>query len=168
MDEIINKVANSVLEVFDLEDYYPTGIRTQIDLSQWLYDGFLLKEKDFREALKKHDWTQYQGHLVAIHCSTDAILPAWASILVTVHLTPYAKKIILGKVSEIDVIVYQELLSNLDYSIYQDKPVILKGCSKKPVPESAYIFAVQQLQKVAKSIMYGEACSAVPLYKKVK
>lgn len=168
MDEIINKVANSVLEVFDLEDYYPTGIRTQIDLSQWLYDGFLLKEKDFREALKKHDWTQYQDHLVAIDCSTDAILPAWASILVTVHLTPYAKKIILGKVSEIDVIIYQELLSNLDYSIYQDKPVILKGCSKKPVPESAYIFAVQQLQKVAKSIMYGEACSAVPLYKKAK
>ena len=168
MDEIINKVTNSVLEVFDLEDYYPTGIRTQIDLSQWLYDGFLLKEKDFREALKNHDWTQYQNHLVAIHCSTDAILPAWASILVTVHLAPYAKKIILGKVSEMDVIVYQELLSNLDYSIYQDKPVILKGCSKKPVPESAYIFAVQQLQKVAKSIMYGEACSAVPLFKKSK
>ena len=168
MDEIINKVANSALEVFDLEDYYPKGIRTQVDLSQWLYDGFLLKEKDFREALKKHDWTQYQDHLVAIDCSTDAILPAWASILVTVHLTPYAKKIILGKLSEIDVIIYQELLSNLDYSIYQDKPVILKGCSKKPVPESAYIFAVQQLQKVAKSIMYGEACSAVPLYKKAK
>lgn len=168
MDEIINKVANSALEVFDLEDYYPKGIRTQIDLSQWLYDGFLLKEKDFREALKNHDWSQYQDHLVAIHCATDAILPAWASILVTVHLAPFAKKIILGKVSEIDIIVYQELLSNLDYSIYQDKPVILKGCSKKPVPESAYIFAVQQLQKVAKSIMYGEACSAVPLYKKAK
>jgi Protein of unknown function (DUF2480) len=168
MDEIINKVANSALEVFDLEDYYPTGIRTQIDLSQWLYEGFLLKEKDFREALKNYDWSQYQDHLVAIHCATDAILPAWASILVTVHLAPFAKKIILGKVSEIDIIVYQELLSNLDYSIYQDKPVILKGCSKKPVPESAYIFAVQQLQKVAKSIMYGEACSAVPLYKKAK
>jgi hypothetical protein len=168
MDEIINKVANSALEVFDLEDYYPKGIRTQIDLSQWLYDGFLLKEKDFREALKNHDWSQYQDHLVAIHCATDAILPAWASILVTVHLAPFAKKIILGKVSEIDIIVYHELLSNLDYSIYQDKPVILKGCSKKPVPESAYIFAVQQLQKVAKSIMYGEACSAVPLYKKAK
>lgn len=168
MDEIINKVANSALEVFDLEDYYPTGIRTQIDLSQWLYDGFLLKEKDFREALKNHDWSQYQNHLVAIHCTTDAILPAWASILVTVHLAPYAKKIIVGKSSDIDTVVYQELLSSLDYSNYQDKPVILKGCSKKPVPESAYIFAVQQLQKVAKSIMYGEACSAVPLYKKAK
>ena len=166
--EIVNKVANSVLEVFDLEDYYPTGIRTQIDISQWLYEGFLLKEKDFREALKNHDWTQYQNHLVAIHCSTDAIIPAWASILVTVHLAPFAKKIANGNLHDLDAFLYQEILSNLDYSHYQDKPVILKGCSKKPVPESAYVFAVQKLQNVAKSIMYGEACSAVPLYKKSK
>ena len=82
MEEIINKVANSVLEVFDLEDYYPKGIRTQIDISQWLLEGFLLKEKDFREELKNHDWSQYQDQYVAIHCSTDAIVPAWASILV--------------------------------------------------------------------------------------
>ena len=167
-DEIINKVTNSILEVFDLEDYYPNEIRTQIDISQWLYDGFLLKEKDFREALKNHNWTQYQNHLVAIHCSTDAIIPAWASILVTVYVAAYAKKVVNGNLHDLDSAIYQELLSNLDYSKYQDKPVILKGCSKKPVPESAYIFAVQKLQKVAKSIMYGEACSAVPLYKKSK
>ncbi len=166
--EIVNKVANSVLEIFDLEDYYPTGIRTQIDISQWLYEGFLLKEKDFREALKNHDWSQYQDHLVAVHCSTDAIIPAWASILVTIHLAPFAKKIVNGNLHDLDVFLYQETLSNLDYSHYQDKPVILKGCSKKPVPESAYLFAVQKLQTVAKSIMYGEACSAVPLYKKSK
>ena len=168
MDEIINKVANSSLEVFDLEDYYPSGIRTQIDISQWLYEGFLLKEKDFREALKNHDWSQYQNHLVAIHCSTDAILPAWASILVTTYVSPFAKKVVLGTINDLETALYQEILSKIDYIQYQNKPIILKGCSKKPVPESAYIIAIQELQKVAKSVMYGEACSAVPLFKKTK
>ena len=168
MDEIVNKVANSVLEVFDLEDYYPSGIRTQLDISQWLLDGFLLKEKDFREALKNHDWSQFQNHFVAIHCSTDAIIPAWASILVTVYLSPFAKKVVVGNLTDLETSLYQEILSTLDYSKYQDKPIILKGCSKKPVPESAYIMAIQKLQSFAKSIMYGEACSAVPLYKKSK
>jgi len=167
-DEIVNKVTNSVLVVFDLEDYYPSGIRTQIDISQWLLEGFLLKEKDFRDALKNHDWKQYENHYVAIHCSTDAIIPAWASILVTTYIAPFAKKVVLGSLNDLETALYLEILSTLDYSKYQNKPVILKGCSKKPVPESAYIFAVQKLQKVAKSIMYGEACSAVPLYKKAK
>lgn len=168
MDEIINKVANSVLEVFDLEDYYQEGNRTQIDISQWLFEGFLLKEKDFRESIKNHDWLQYQNHFVAIHCSTDAIIPAWASVLVTTYLTGIAKKVVLGNIFDLETSLYQEILQTLDYSTYKDKPIILKGCSKKPVPESAYIFAIQHLQPVAKSIMYGEACSAVPLYKKVK
>ena len=167
-DEIINKVANSVLEVFDLEDYYAKEIRTQIDISQWLYEGFLLKENDFRETLKNHDWSQYQNHYVAIHCKTDAIIPAWASILVTTYAASFAKKVVLGTINDLNTVLYQEILNQLDYSKYQDKPLILKGCSKKPVPESAYIFAVQHLQKVAKSIMYGEACSAVPLFKKQK
>jgi len=168
MDEIVNKVANSLLEVFDLEDYYPSGIRTQLDISQWLLDGFLLKEKDFREALKNHDWSKFQNHFVAIHCSTDAIIPAWASILVTVYLSPFAKKVVVGNLTDLETSLYQEILSTLDYSKYQDKPIILKGCSKKPVPESAYIMAIQKLQPFAKSIMYGEACSAVSLYKKRK
>ena len=168
MDEIVNKVANSVLEVFDLEDYYPSGIRTQLDISQWLLHGFLLKEKDFREALKNHDWSQFHNHFVAIHCSTDAIIPAWASILVTVYLSPFAKKVVVGNLTDLETSLYQEILPTLDYSKYQDKPIILKGCSKKPVPESAYIMAIQKLQPFAKSIMYGEACSAVPLYKKNK
>jgi hypothetical protein len=167
-DEIVNKVANSALEVFDLEDYYPNGIRTQIDISQWLYEGFLLKEKDFREALKNHDWKQYENHYVAIDCSTDAIIPAWASILVTVYLAPFAKQVVMGNIADLETALYQEILPTLDYSKYQDKPVILKGCSKKPVPESAYIMAIQKLQLFAKNIMYGEACSAVPLFKKGK
>lgn len=168
MEEIINKVANSVLEVFDLEDYYPNGSRVQIDISQWLFEGFLLKEKDFREALKNHNWEQYQNQYVAIHFSTDAIIPAWASILVTIHLIPYAKKIVNGTIADLDSFLYQEILSNVDFSVFQNKSVILKGCSRKPVPMSAYILAAQYLQPYAKSIMYGEACSAVPLYKKTK
>jgi Protein of unknown function (DUF2480) len=168
MEEIINKVANSALEVFDLEDYYPIGIRTQIDISLWLYEGFLLKEKDFREALKQHDWVQYQNHFIAIHCATDAIIPAWASILVASHVLPFARKAVLGNLSDLESSIYQDILSKIDYSVYQNKPIILKGCSKKPVPESAYILAIQYLQPVAKSVMYGEACSAVPLFKKSK
>lgn len=168
MEEIVNKVANSVLEVFDLEDYYPKGIRAQIDISQWLLEGLLLKEKDFREQLKNHDWTQYQDQYVSVFCSTDAIIPAWASILVAVHLAPFAKKIINGKNEDMDAALYEELLPKIDYSVYANKPVIIKGCSKKPVPMRAYILAAHYLQPFARSIMYGEACSAVPLYKAPK
>ena len=167
-DQIINKVANSALEVFDLEDYYLTGIRTQLDISQWLLEGLLLKEKDFREQLKNHDWKQYENHFVAIYCSTDAIIPAWATILVTVNLAPFAKKVVMGTLTDLETALYQEIISGLDFLRYRDKAVILKGCSKKPVPESAYIMAIQKLQLFAKSIMYGEACSAVPLFKKEK
>ena len=166
MDEIINKVANSSLEVFDLEEYYPMGIRVQIDISQWLSDGFILKEKEFREHLKQHDWTKYQDHFVAVFCSTEAIVPTWASILVTVHLAAFAKKIIEGNLQDLETLLYQEILPKIDYSKYENKSVIIKGCSKKPVPISAYVTVAQFLQPFAKSIMYGEACSAVPLYKK--
>jgi hypothetical protein len=166
MEEIVNRVAASKLEVFDLEDYYPKGKRIQLDISQWLEEGFLLREKDFREHLKQHDWAQYQDAYVAVFCSTDAIVPAWASILVTVYLSPFAKKIVNGTIENLDTALYQEILPGLDFSTYTDKPVIIKGCSQKPVPMNAYVLAAQLLQPVAKSIMYGEACSAVPLYKK--
>ena len=166
MEEIINKVANSALEVFDLEDYYPKGIRTQIDISVWLLEGFLLKEKDFREELKNHDWSQYQDQFVAINCSTDAVFPAWATILVAIQLAPIAKKIVNGTVEDLDSALYEGLLPKIDYSVYENKSVIIKGCSKKPVPVRAYILAAHYLQPFARSIMYGEACSAVPLFKK--
>lgn len=166
MDEIVNKVANSALEVLDLEDFYPTENRSEIDISQWLLEGFLLKEKDFRAQLNQYNWAQYQGQNVAVFCSTDAIVPAWAAVLVAIQLAPFAKKIISGTFEELDSALFQELLSKIDYSVYEGKSVILKGCSKKPVPRSAYVLAAQFLQPFAKSIMYGEACSAVPLYKK--
>lgn len=167
-EEIINRVANSALEVFDLEDYYPAVSRAEIDISHWLLEGFLLREKDFREHLKNHDWQQYQDKFVAVFCSTDAIVPAWASILVSLHLSPYATKIVDGRIEDLDAVLYEELLPHIDYSVYKDKPVIIKGCSRKPVPMRAYILAAQKLQPFAKSIMYGEACSAVPLFKASK
>lgn len=165
-EEIINRVANSVLQVFDLEDYYPEGERVTLDISQWLWEGFVLREKEFRDNLKNHDWQQYAAKYIAITCSTDAIVPAWAYMLVTVHLQPVAKMVIQGSVSELNVAIYQEILNNLDYAEYADKPVIIKGCSKKPVPQEAYVIASRKLLPVARSIMFGEACSSVPLYKR--
>jgi hypothetical protein len=166
MEVIINKVANSSLEVFDLEDYYPIGVRAQIDISHWLLEGFLLKEKNFREHLKNHDWSQYHDQYIAIHCSTDAIIPAWSTILVAIQLAPFAKKIVNGTIEDLDSALYEEILSKIDYLAYKDKAVIIKGCSKKPVPMRAYILAAHYLQPFARSIMYGEACSAVPLFKR--
>jgi len=166
MEEIVNRVAESQLEVFDLEDYYPDGRRAEIDLAQWLDEGFLLREKEFRQQLKAHDWSQYQGAYISVFCSTDAIVPAWASILVTTYLTPVAKAVFSGRSSSIDEALYQQILPKIDYAPFRDKPVIIKGCARKPMPTGAYLLAVQYLQPVAKSIMYGEACSAVPLYKR--
>ena len=167
-DEIINKVAQSSLVVFDLEDYYPDDHVVDLDVSQWLTEGFLLRETEFRSQLKVMDWTPFEDKYVALHCSTDAILPAWAFALVTVHLAPFALKIIHGT-KEIAIIEwYQDILNKLDYTDYFENPVILKGCSKKAVPNEVYTLAIQKLIQVAKSVMFGEACSAVPLYKAKK
>ena len=166
MDEIINKVAQSSLEVFDLEDYFPDEHVVQLDISQWLFEGFLLKEKDFREQLKNFAWTIYQDKYVGINCSTEAVLPAWAFSLVAVYLNPVALKVINGNLEAITIVWYEDILSKVDYSTYKDKPVILKGCSKKQVPQEVYTLAIQKLMPHAKTIMFGEACSAVPLYKR--
>ena len=164
--EIVNKVANSALQVFDLEDYYPEGERVALDISGWLWQGFVLREKEFRETLKNHDWIQYSGKFVALQCSTDAIVPAWAYMLITTYLQPVAKKVIQGSTDQLNVLIYQEILDGLDYEPYTGKPVIIKGCSRKPVPQEAYTLATQKLLPFARSIMFGEACSSVPLYKK--
>jgi len=166
--EIVNKVANSVLEVFDLEDYFPKNPIISIDVAQWLVEGFILKEKEFREELKKQDWTQYKDTYVFIFCSTDAILPAWTFALVSVYVQPYAIKVISGNKKDLLISLYQDKLEEIDFSKYHKKPVILKGCSNKPVPQEAYVLAIQKLIPMAKSIMFGEACSAVPLFKSGK
>ncbi len=165
-EEIVNRVANSKLVVIDLEDYYPTGKRILFDIKDWLFEGFVLREKEFRSQVALHDWSQYQDAYVALTCSSDAIVPAWAFMLLTINLEPYAKKIIIGNSEQLETSIYQNIIENLDVSPFKDKPLIIKGCSKKPVPTNAYILLSQKLKPIAQSIMYGEACSSVPLYKR--
>lgn len=165
MEEIINRIANSKLITFNLEDLYLPGKREVIDISQWLTEGFILREKDFRESLKNYDWSVYQDTFVALSCSTDAIVPAWAFMLVSTYLQPVAKKIVVGSLIDLETVLYAEEIQKLDVSDYRDQYVIIKGCSNKPVPQNAYILLTQKLQASVKSLMFGEACSSVPLYK---
>lgn len=165
-DEIINRVANSKLITLNLEDYYPKGDRVLFDIKDWLIEGFVLREKDFRTQVDTFDWSQYQDNYVALTCTTNAIIPGWAFMLLSIHLEPYAKKIIVGNLEALETSIYQDVLNDLDASQYKDQPIIIKGCSKKPVPQNAYIMLANKLKPFAKSIMYGEACSSVPLYKK--
>jgi hypothetical protein len=167
-DEIINRVANSKLVTIDLEDYYPDGKRMLLDIKDWLLEGLVLREKDFREQASEHNWEQYKNSFVALYCSTDAIVPAWAYMLLSTYLEPYAIKTVIGDLNTLETSIYQDIISELDVSEFQDKPLIVKGCSNKPIPDNAYIQLTTKLKPIAKSIMYGEACSSVPLYKKPK
>lgn len=167
-EEIINRVANSKLVTFNLEDYYPTGKRVLFDIKDWLLDGFVLREKPFREEAKAHDWSQYQDCFVALTCTTDAIVPGWAYMLLCTYLQPFSKKTVVGDLELLESMLYAEIINNLDISGYKNKMLIIKGCSKKPVPLNAYLQITEKLQPVVKSLMYGEACSSVPLYKDVK
>ncbi|WP_282016848.1 DUF2480 family protein [Salegentibacter mishustinae] len=167
-EEIVNRVANSKLITFNLEDYYPQGERVLFDVKDWLLEGFVLRESEFREQAKNHDWSQYEGKFIALTCSSDAIIPAWAFMLLATYLQPFAKKVITGDLETLETVLYTEVISKMDVSNLQDKPVIVKGCAHKPVPKNAYLLLIEKLQPVVKSLMYGEACSSVPLYKKPK
>ncbi|WP_420571526.1 DUF2480 family protein [Kordia sp.] len=167
-DEIINRVAQSKLVTFDLEDYYPSGERVLFDISDWLMEGLILREKDFRKHVAEYDWSQHQGQYVALCCTTDAIIPAWAYMLISANITPFVEKVIIGTLENLESFIYQDIINNLDVSEYQDKPVIIKGCANKPIPDNAYAMMTTKLHNVARSVMYGEACSSVPLYKKKK
>jgi len=168
MDEIVNRVANSKLITIDLEDWYSEGTRTVFDISSWLFEGLLLREKEFRTHVNEHDWSQYQNHYVALTCTTDAIIPGWAYMLITTSIAVFAKKVVVGDLEQLETLLYESQIATINTSEYQDKPVIIKGCSNKPVPKNAYISLLQKIQPVAKSIMYGEACSSVPLFKRKK
>ncbi|WP_373519744.1 DUF2480 family protein [Pricia sp.] len=165
-EPILNRVAQSKLITFNLEDYYPEGKRILLDIKNWLYEGFILREKEFRMQLEQHDWTQYQDAFVAIHCSSDAIIPGWAYMLMATKLEPYASKILQGDLELLETSLYQSLIEKLDTSDFKDRMVIIKGCTNKPVPPNAYVLITQKLQPVVKALMYGEACSSVPLFKK--
>lgn len=166
MEEIINKVAKSPLVTIDLEEFYPEGKRMVFDLKDFLYEELILREKDFREQLKNHDWAQYKDAFVAMDCSTDAIIPSWAFLLVATYLQPVAKKTVKGDLVDLETSLYQEIISGLDVTPYENKKIIVKGCSKKPVPDAAYIQLIEKIQPHIQTLMFGEACSTVPLLKK--
>ncbi|MFN6038574.1 MAG: DUF2480 family protein [Bacteroidota bacterium] len=165
-EEIINKVAQSGLITIDLEEYYEYGERILIDIKEQLFQGVILREKDFREYLKNENWEKYRDKFVAIHCSADAIIPTWAYMLLAIHLEPFAKKIVYGNLEALETNLYNEKLAGINIELYRDARIVIKGCGNLPVPKSAYVELTRILRPVAKSIMYGEPCSTVPLYKK--
>jgi hypothetical protein len=163
---IINKVAKSGLVTLDLEDYYHPGERLVYDLKDNLFMGLILKEKDFREFLKTHDWSQYAGRNVAVVCSEDAIVPTWAYMLLTLHLQPHAHTVVFGDLAALNDKLYYEAIARINPEDYRGARVVIKGCSKYPVPTAAYVEISRLLQPVVQSLMFGEPCSTVPLYKK--
>jgi len=167
-ESIVNRVARSPLITFDLEEYYHTGERVLFDLKDFLFQEMILKEKDFREQVKEFNWAQFQDKNVAITCSVDAIIPTWAYMLITSRLSPHAHMIFFGDLTGLEKALYQEALGSVDPEKFRDKKVVIKGCGKHPVPESAYVEITRLLTPVVSSIMYGEPCSTVPLYKKPK
>lgn len=163
--ELVNRVAQSGLVTLDLEQFYPAGEVVAFDLRPYLFMEMILKEKDFREVLKQHDWSQYQGKNLAVFCSADAIIPMWAYMLVSVYATPFANEVVQCTPEQLPEIVILKKIAALDITPYSGQRMVIKGCGDQPVLPSAYLTIAQRLQPVAKSIMYGEPCSTVPVYK---
>ena len=166
--EIINKVALSGIITIDLEEFYPSGERVLLDIKDLLFQELILREKDFREFIKNEDFSKYKNKYVAIVCSADAIVPTWAYMLLAIQLEPYVKRVVFGNLETLETVLFNEILSKLDINIYKDVRVVIKGCGHLPVPKAAYVEIARLLRPVVKSIMYGEACSTIPLYKQAK
>lgn len=164
-DVIINKVTNSGLMTVNLEKYYPEGEMAHFDLKDYLFMGLILKEKDFRESLKNLDWSVFAAKNVALFCSADAIIPRWAYMLVTSYLQPYARQIVFGDEQRMLTDIFLKNVSEIDTRQFAGKKVVVKGCGDKKVPEAVYVKITTLLRPVARSIMYGEACSTVPIFK---
>ncbi len=165
MEEIINRVAKSPLITFDLEEYYHQGERVIYDIKQNLFQEMILKEKDFRDFVKEKDWSEFEGKNVSIICSVDAIVPTWAYMLLATKLEPFANQLVFGDLETLENALFQQALSKIDLEEFRDKPMVVKGCGNLPIPTFAYVEITKLLRPVAKSIMYGEPCSTVPLYK---
>lgn len=165
-DLIINRVAESALTTINLEDYFPKEEIVEFDVKDFLYMGLIIKEKDFRDALLNHDWAKYENKYVSVFCSADAIIPFWAYMLITKYLQPVAKDIAMGDKKLLIQTIMQKNISTINPNDFADKRIVIKGCGDVPVPESAYMEITKLLLPVVKSIMYGEPCSTVPVYKK--
>jgi hypothetical protein len=166
--EIVNKVQQSGLISVDLEELYTKGERVLFDLKGWLFEELILKEKDFREKLKTHNWEQYKDAFVAITCTADAIVPTWAYMLIATHLEPLTTKIVFGDLKKLEEQLFSDAISKLDFESFKDQRIVIKGCSNIEVPVAAYVELTEKLRPLVKSIMYGEPCSTVPVYKKSK
>lgn len=165
---LVNRVKKSPLITLKLEEYSPDFPIEEIDLKPFLFKGLILKEKEFRSEVKSFDWGEKTGHVICVYCSTDAIIPVWAYMLVASEASREGKQVFWGTKEEYLRHYYREQLAAIDWSKYKDQLIVLKGCSDHPVPASAYMEATAHLQPVARSIMYGEACSTVPIFKKKK
>lgn len=165
-EPIINKVAESGLITLDLEKYYPREEIVLFDMKDYLFMGMILKEKDFREALKNADWSKYQDKNVALFCSADAIIPVWAWMLAASYLQPVAKEIVMGDEKELHKQLYLKNIDGIDINEFSDKRVVIKGCGETPIADYVYMEVTKKLRPVVKSIMYGEPCSTVPVFKK--
>ncbi len=166
MTEIVNKVAQSGLISLDIKDFYPKGERVAIDLKDQLWQGLVLKEKDFRAWVKEHNWSSYADQHVSVHCSVDAIVPTWAYMLVVSDLNDIAATVSFSSPSEHEMNVVQQHIQSLDFSEYKDQRVIIKGCSDIAAPEVAFTELTKALKPIVKSLMFGEACSSVPVFKR--
>ncbi|MEB0249353.1 MULTISPECIES: DUF2480 family protein [unclassified Mucilaginibacter] len=165
-ENIINKVAQSGLVTLDPAQFYAPGERVVYDIKDNLFHGLMLREKDFREFVKTHDWAQYQDKNVAVTCTADAIVPAWAYMLLANRLAPYARAVVFGDADVLETVLFVKEVAALDVEQYRDQRVVIKGCGDLPVPVSAYVELTQRLTPVAKSLMFGEPCSTVPIYKR--
>ena len=162
---IVNKVAESALITIDLEELLPKEDVVLFDLKDFLFMGLIVKEKEFRESLINTDLEQYRNKTVLVVCSTEAIIPMWAFMLLAAQLQPVVKELFLGSVEEWKKLKLLEAIANIDISKYKDQRIVIKGCGNNPLPEAAYMEITKRLRPVAKSIFYGEPCSTVPLYK---
>ena len=165
-DLIINKVAESSLIELDPASFYPTEQTVIFDLKDYLFMGLILKEKDFREALKNKDFSEFKDKYVAVTCTADAIIPVWAYMLIASYLQPVAKEVVAGDENFLHKTIFLKNISKIDLETYRDKRVVVKGCGDLEIGEFAYLEITRILRPVAKSIMYGEPCSTVPIFKK--
>ncbi|MCB0670011.1 MAG: DUF2480 family protein [Saprospiraceae bacterium] len=163
---LVNRVAQSSLITINLEKYFPKEQIISFDLKDFLFQGLILREKDFRDALTAYDWKQIEGAYLAVHCSTDAIIPTWAYMLVTAYATPYAASIFLGTKEIMLEKHFTQVIEASDWSHLEGQRVVIKGCSDKPVPASAYVDLTKKLQPIVQSVMFGEPCSTVPIFKR--
>ena len=164
--DLTNRVAESEITVYNLADLWDDAPVDELDIEPFLVQGLMLKEEPFREDVKAYDFSQHAGHHVAIHCSTDAIVPTWGYMLLASKLEGIARSVTFGHEDDLIRDYYIRALEDEDWSAYADKPVVIKGCGGDTVPDVAYLIATQKLQGVARKLMYGEPCSSVPLWRR--